>query len=208
MPTRTGIPQSFGLLLIFTLLLAGIGAIVGFAIVKSADRETIEAKVLAQEAALQNWNTGLFCVEHGHQDDPALARMAVPPQPCSSHGDDGDDECHGLCPPEPDEDELRATANPARGAELYTANGCQICHGDMGQGIVGPTIAQTGLTIEAAIKQFVQPRGLMPVYRPEHLTWEETADIWAWLQTLPAVNPLIDPNNDALGHENYGQWAQ
>ena len=80
--------------------------------------------------------------------------------------------------------------------------------GETGEGIVGPTIAQTGLDIQGVISQYRQPRGIMQEFDAEQVPVEDIADIWSWLQTLPAVDPLIDPNNDALGHENYGQRAQ
>ena len=200
MPSRTGIPQSFGIIIVFALLAAGIFALVGFAIHKGADRNIIEAKALSEQAGAEGWETGLFCIEDGKEDHPSLSLTERPPETCA--------EAEPLPIEIIDEDAVRAAANPTRGAELYVANGCQVCHGETGEGIVGPTIAQTGLDIQGVISQYRQPRGIMQEFDAEQVPVEDIADIWSWLQTLPAVDPLIDPNNDALGHENYGQWAQ
>ena len=200
MPSRTGIPQSFGIIIVFALLAAGIFALVGFAIHKGADRNIIEAKALSEVAGAEGWETGLFCIEDGKEDHPSLSLTERPPETCA--------EAEPLPIEIIDEDAMRAAANPTRGAELYVANGCQVCHGETGEGIVGPTIARTGLDIQGVISQYRQPRGIMQEFDAEQVPVEDIADIWSWLQTLPAVDPLVDPNNDALGHENYGQWAE
>ncbi len=206
MPNRTGIPQSFGIIMVFALMAAGIFALVGFAVYKGADRHIIEAKALSEEAGAEGWETGLFCIEEGKEDHPSLSLTERPPETCAEAAplpieNLSDDEYGG-------EDAVRANANALRGAELYVANGCQVCHGEVGEGIVGPTIAQTGLDIQGVISQYRQPRGIMQEFSADDVSVEDIADIWTWLQTLPAVDPLVDPNNDALGHENYGQWAQ
>ena len=206
MPSRTGIPQSFGIIMVFALLTAGIFALVGFAINKGADRNIVEAKAISEVAGAEGWETGLFCIEEGKEDHPSLSLTERPPETCAEAAplpieNLNDDEYGG-------EEAVRAAADPLRGAELYVANGCQVCHGEAGEGIVGPTIAQTGLDIQGVISQYRQPRGIMQEFSAEDVSVEDIADIWSWLQTLPAVDPLIDPNNDALGHESYGQWAQ
>ena len=206
MPSRTGIPQSFGIIIVFALLTAGIVALVGFAIHKGADRNVIEAKALSELAGVEGWETGLFCIEDGKEDHPSLSLTERPPETCAEAEplpieNLSDDEWGG-------EDAVRAAANALRGAELYVANGCQVCHGEVGEGLVGPTIAQTGLDIQGVIAQYRQPRGIMQEFPAEDVSVQDIADVWTWLQSLPAVDPLVDPNNDALGHANYGQWAQ
>lgn len=193
-------PQSFGIIMVFALLAAGIFALVGFAIHKGADRNIVEAKALSEVAGAEGWETGLFCVEDGKEDHPSLSLTERPPETCA--------EAAPLPIEIIDEEAVRAGANPLRGADLYVANGCQVCHGELGEGIVGPTIARTGLDIQGVISQYRQPRGIMQEFSAEDVSVEDIADIWSWLQTLPAVDPLVDPNNDALGHENYGQWAE
>lgn len=206
MPSRTGVPQSFGIIIVFALLAAGIFALVGFAVYKGSDRHIVEAKAISEVAGAEGWETGLFCIEEGKEDHPSLSLTERPPETCAEAAplpieNLNDDEYGG-------EDAVRAAADPLRGAELYVANGCQVCHGEVGEGIVGPTIARTGLDIQGVISQYRQPRGIMQEFSAEDVSVADIADVWAWLQTLPAVDPLIDPNNDALGHENYGQWAE
>ena len=198
MPTQ-GIPQSFGLLMVFALLAAGVFALVGFAIVKGADRHELSGRVESTEATAELWKSGLYCIEEGQEADPSLELVDRAPQTC---------EAAAPLPIEDiDEDALRANASPSRGAELFVANGCQVCHGDTGEGIVGPTIAQTGLDIHGVLSQYRQPRGVMPRQTAEDVPPEDIADIWSWLQTLPLPDELIDPDNNALGHEDIGQFA-
>ena len=206
MPSRTGIPQSFGIIMVFALLTAGVLALVGFAVYKGSDRHIVEAKALSEVASAEGWETGLFCIEEGKEDHPSLSLTERPPETCAEAAplpiENLSDEEYG------GEDAVRAGGNALRGAELYVANGCQVCHGEMGEGIVGPTIARTGLDIQGVISQYRHPRGIMQEFSAEDVSVEDIAHIWTWLQTLPAVDLLIDPNNDALGHENYGQWAE
>ena len=207
MPSRTGVPQSFGIIIVFALLAAGIFALVGFAVYKGSDRHIVEAKAISEVAGAEGWETGLFCIEEGKEDHPSLSLTERPPETCAEAAplpieNLNDDEYGG-------EDAVRAAADPLRGAELYVANGCQVCHGEVGEGIVGPTIARTGLDIQGVISPSTVSRAAScRSSRPRTYPSQDIADVWAWLQTLPAVDPLIDPNNDALGHENYGQWAE
>ena len=198
MPTKTGIPQGFGLFLTFGLLIAGVFTLVGFALYKDAG--TLEALEISTEAAAEGWDTGLFCITEGQEDDPALELLDRPPLTCA--------EAEPIPIEEIDEEAMQAAADPVRGADLYLAKNCQTCHGDNGEGLVGPTIAQTGLDIHGALSQYRQPRGVMPVQFPEDTPPEHVADIWAWLQTLEPPAELVDPNGDALGHENIGQYAR
>lgn len=206
MPTRTGVPQSFGIIIVFALLTAGIFALVGFAVYKGSDRHIVEAKAISEVAGAEGWETGLFCIEEGKEDHPSLSLTERPPETCAEAAplpieNLNDDEYGG-------EEAVRAGGDALRGADLYVANGCQVCHGEVGEGIVGPTIARTGLDIQGVIAQYRQPRGIMQEFSAEDVSVQDIADVWTWLQTLPAVDPLVDPNNDALGHENYGQWAE
>ena len=198
MPSQ-GIPQSFGLVIMFGMLIAGVFALVGFAIVKGADRHELGGRVEANEATAALWSSGDHCIEEGQEADPSLELVERLPLTCEAAAP--------LPIEEIDQEALTAGASPSRGAELFIANGCQVCHGDTAEGIVGPTIAQTGLDIHGVLTQYRQPRGVMPEQEPEDVPPEDIADIWSWLQTLPLPDELIDPDNNALGHENIGQFA-
>ena len=177
MPTRP-IPQSFWLLFVFGLLVAGIVALAGFAIDKGAARDQRPAVAAANEAAAELISGGLFEVD---EDDPALALLAADTAPPTSPPDSGIDD---QPPPtgEPD---------PGRGQELFFTNGCNICHGDTGQGGIGPTIASTGLPLAQVLDQYRNPRELMPQFQPDRVQDAAVADIYAWLQTLSLPDEIV-----------------
>ena len=77
-----------------------------------------------------------------------------------------------------------AVGNPVNGQGLYLGLGCEQCHGDQGQGGIGPTIAQTVIPLDRVIHQYREPlEGMLP-FTPEQVSDEGIADIYAWLQTL------------------------
>ena len=78
-----------------------------------------------------------------------------------------------------------AVGNPVNGQGLFFELTCNACHGDSGEGVSAPTIAQTALPLERVIEQYRNPLGtIMPQFPPEQVSDEEIADIYAWLQTL------------------------
>jgi cytochrome c oxidase subunit 2 len=81
--------------------------------------------------------------------------------------------------------------NAARGQELFFANGCAVCHGDNGEGGIGPTIASTGFSLEQVIGQYRSPRSAMPAFPADRVSDAEVADIYAWLQTLPLPDTIV-----------------
>ena len=97
----------------------------------------------------------------------------------------------GTDAPAADGDALLANADPARGREIFFANGCSICHGENGEGLIGPTIASTRLTVDEVITQYRTPRGFMPPFPADRLPDEDVANIYAWLQTLPLPATII-----------------
>ncbi len=74
--------------------------------------------------------------------------------------------------------------DPVRGQELFFANGCNACHGDTGQGGIGPKIAATTLTLAQEMQQYRNPRQLMPRFDESKVPDADVADIYSWLQTL------------------------
>ena len=92
-------------------------------------------------------------------------------------------------PPPPSDDS--AAAVPARGEAAFFANGCNACHGDQGQGGIGPTIAQTGFSVDQVRQQSRTPRGFMPPFTESAVPDDTVADIHAWLQTLPLPDTIV-----------------
>lgn len=82
------------------------------------------------------------------------------------------------------EQEEGAVGNPINGQNLFFAMGCNVCHGDRGEGLVGPTIAMTVVPLDRVIEQYREPLEAMTAFPPDQISDEEIADIYAWLQTV------------------------
>ena len=83
------------------------------------------------------------------------------------------------------EQEEGAVGNPSNGQNLFFSLGCNVCHGDRGEGLVGPTIAMTIVPLDRVITQYREPLEAMTAFPPDQVSDEEIADIYAWLQTVP-----------------------
>lgn len=72
----------------------------------------------------------------------------------------------------------------ATGAAFYDYLGCFGCHGYQAEGVFGPRLAQTPLSVEDFRAQVRQPRERMPAFGPERVSDEELVHIYAFLQSL------------------------
>lgn len=72
----------------------------------------------------------------------------------------------------------------AIGEALYRYFGCFGCHGYQAEGAFGPRLAGTALSFEELRAQVREPRERMPAFRPERISDEELAHIYAFLQSL------------------------
>ena len=86
------------------------------------------------------------------------------------------------------------------GQQLYMSIGCWECHGSQGQGgaVTGPRLAHTALPFAAVVQQLRVPQNAMPPYEPAVVSDEDVANIYAWLESLPAPQsaasiPLLNP---------------
>ena len=77
-----------------------------------------------------------------------------------------------------------AVGNPTNGQALFFELGCNVCHGDRGEGLVGPTIAMTIVPLERVLEQYRQPLEGMTAFPVDEVTDEDAADIYSWLQTV------------------------
>lgn len=74
----------------------------------------------------------------------------------------------------------------AKGRRTYMANGCQNCHGSVGQGGgPGPVVAQTRMTYPAFARQMRTPMNIMPAYATPLMSDQDLADVYAYLKGLP-----------------------
>ena len=60
-----------------------------------------------------------------------------------------------------------------------------MCHGERGEGDVGPTLASTSLSFAEVRRQLRNPRGFMPAYIPEILSDDHIRDLYAFERSLP-----------------------
>jgi len=86
----------------------------------------------------------------------------------------------------------QSAATPAgdakNGKKLFAADGCYQCHGYEAQGAVptGPRLGPKPLAFTQFSKLVRQPIGQMPPYTTKSLPDKDLADIYAFLQSLPA----------------------
>jgi cytochrome c553 len=85
----------------------------------------------------------------------------------------------------------------ANGKRIYLADGCDLCHGTVGQGGrgTGPHLAPNPLPYEAFAGQVRRPANAMPPYTTAVLSDRDLTDIYAYLLTVP---PLPDPKAAAI----------
>ena len=78
------------------------------------------------------------------------------------------------------------------GKRLFEVKGCYQCHGWRAQGgLNGPRLAQTKLTLQG-FRNILRnpPASQMPPYRAAVLKDAETADLFAYIQSLPPPPPV------------------
>ncbi len=84
--------------------------------------------------------------------------------------------------------ESATAASAERGKAAFMRAGCWQCHGTAGQGSnAGPKLAPDPLPFET-LSAFVRSSSrAMPPFRAEVLSDEDLADIYAYLQSIPAA---------------------
>ena len=84
--------------------------------------------------------------------------------------------------------------NKDNGKRLFEAKACYECHGWQGQGgLAGPRLAQTKLNLLGFRNTLRNPPpSNMPPYRAAVLTDAEVADLFAFIQAIPAPKPVGD----------------
>ena len=84
----------------------------------------------------------------------------------------------------PEVDTSGFSADLGQGEELFFSNGCNVCHGDLGEGGIGPMIAGTQLTFSQELQQYRSPREAMPAFPAARIADEDVFNIWSWLKSL------------------------
>jgi ubiquinol-cytochrome c reductase cytochrome c subunit len=93
--------------------------------------------------------------------------------------------------------DTQPSGDAANGERIYLADGCDLCHGTVGQGGrgTGPHLAPSPMPYEAFAGQVRHPANAMPPYTTIVLSDRDLADIFAYLLTIP---PLVDPKSAAI----------
>ena len=76
------------------------------------------------------------------------------------------------------------------GQKLFENYGCYQCHGHVGQGGAGARIAPKPIPWAAFSKYVRQPTDQMPPYTAKVVPDNQLADIYAYLETIPAAPPV------------------
>src|SRR5437773_9222872 len=73
------------------------------------------------------------------------------------------------------------------GKTLFMKYGCYECHGREGQGsaATGPRLNQNPITYTRFVAYIRKPSGEMPPYTAKVVNDQQTADLYAYLQSLP-----------------------
>ncbi len=197
---KRGIPQIFGVLIVFGLLTAGVLTMVGFAIDKDAKLDSSASIDPANAAAAEQYESGLFqptkLEADAEREIGVLSEDSdveiIDPDADGNGGDDGGSAGEAPEADLDDPDALLAAADAARGQEIFFANGCSVCHGSDGEGGIGPTVAQTGLSISQVVGQYRTPRGTMPPFDAGRVSDQDIADVYIWLQTLDLPASIVE----------------
>ena len=79
----------------------------------------------------------------------------------------------------------------ANGKVLYMKIGCYQCHSEQGQGgTQGPRLGPKPIAFQSFLRYVRSPRGEMPPYKAKVMSDKDVADVYAFLQGLPAPPPL------------------
>ena len=88
--------------------------------------------------------------------------------------------------------QAQATApagNAQNGRKIFQTYGCYQCHGREAQGGVGPRLGPRPISWTAFSRYVRQPTDQMPPYTAKVVSDQELADMYAFLQSLPAPPP-------------------
>jgi mono/diheme cytochrome c family protein len=89
----------------------------------------------------------------------------------------------------PVENNVSAPANVKNGQQLFAKYGCSECHLSKGQGAraTGVRLGPPQIPLSAFVSYVHQPTGEMPPYTQKTVTNEELADMYAYLNSMPAA---------------------
>jgi mono/diheme cytochrome c family protein len=83
----------------------------------------------------------------------------------------------------------KPAGNVQNGKKFFESYGCYQCHGHEGQGGAGARLAPRPIPYERFSKYVRQPADQMPPYTAKVVPDRELADIYAFLESIPAAPP-------------------
>jgi len=95
--------------------------------------------------------------------------------------------------------------NVQNGKTAFAARMCSGCHGDEGQGLVGPRLAPPGRAFADFLQYVRQPAGKMPPVTGQAVSDAELRNIYAFLQSIAPAGPapLVENGNAENGKRIY-----
>ena len=95
--------------------------------------------------------------------------------------------------------EAEFVPDPEKGLETFRQAGCAACHGQNGEGGIGPPLA--GHTEEQVFRQVRSPIGdVMPPFPVSKLSDEDVRNIAAWIDTLGEEMLMVHEEEEQAGH--------
>lgn len=97
-------------------------------------------------------------------------------------------------PAQPSKEAAAPPGNAQNGKQLFMKIGCYECHGRDAQGstATGPRLGPHPIPFANLVRYVRHPTGQMPPYTAKVVKDSELADIYAFLQALPAPPPAKD----------------
>jgi mono/diheme cytochrome c family protein len=95
--------------------------------------------------------------------------------------------------PSPTAEPTTVKIDAETGRQVWQTKECIDCHGDNAEGDRGPTLAGTGLTVDAVLLQVRTGKGRMPAFTADEVSDVEVQQIYAWLRSLPRPTPEAVP---------------
>jgi mono/diheme cytochrome c family protein len=101
------------------------------------------------------------------------------------------------------------TGDPQKGKVIFESQGCNKCHGSLGEGLSTPgqkggvpRIASTSLALSDFVQLVRHPKGQMPAFDSAKVSDSDLADVYAFLKSLA---PLAKQETITTGDRKIGQ---
>jgi mono/diheme cytochrome c family protein len=105
-----------------------------------------------------------------------------------------------------------ASGDPQKGKLIFESQGCNKCHGSLGEGLSTPgekggipRISATALTLPGFVQQVRHPKGQMPAFDSAKVSDSDLADVYAFLKSLAAQphQETTTPGDPKIGERLY-----